>query len=133
MVDTIKFSEMMSGGDLSTDDKTPGLQGGVNVLFNNPAPNLAPGTTAERPAPAPEMYFRLRFNTTLESYEYYSPIYDWVQLEDSGDIANLIARLAAHTAGDGASMIGLEDQGTVSNKTVQDLAEMSFVTVNDDT
>lgn len=133
MVDTIKFSEMMSGGDLSTDDKTPGLRGGVNVLFNNPAPNLAPGTTAERPAPAPEMYFRLRFNTTLERYEYYSPLYGWVQLESSADIANLIARLAAHTAGDGASMIGLEDQGTVSNKTVQDLAEMSFVTVNDDT
>lgn len=86
MVDTIKFSEMMSGGDLSTDDKTPGLQGGVNVLFNNPAPNLAPGTTAERPAPGPEMYFRLRFNTTLESYEYYSPIYGWVQLEDSVDV-----------------------------------------------
>lgn len=88
MVDTIKFSEMQSGGDLSTNDKTPGLLNGDNVLFNNPAPNLAAGTTADRPAIAPAMYYRLRFNTELESFEYYAPTLGWTQLEDSEDGAN---------------------------------------------
>jgi hypothetical protein len=134
MTNTKKFSEFVDGGDIDNDNTTVGLEGGVNTKFNNPWTFLPSGATGERPAASPEIYYRLRLNTTLQSYEFYDPtLVDWVQLGDSGDIANLIARLAAHTAGDGASMIGLEDQGTVSNKTVQDLAESSFVTVNDDT
>ncbi len=75
---------MLDGGDLSTDKKTPGLDAGTNVLFNNPSPNLAPGTDSERPIPDPSMYNRLRYNYTLEAWEYYNSIIPaWVQLESS--------------------------------------------------
>lgn len=87
MVDTIKFSEFIDGGDLENNNTTVGLESGDNVRFNNPWTFLASGSTADRPAPAANMYYRLRFNTTLESYEYYSPVtLDWVQLEDSIDV-----------------------------------------------
>lgn len=102
MVDTIKFSAMTPGGDLNPDDKTPGLLSGSNVLFNNPWTFLAPGTTGDRPIPNPVMYYRLRFNTTLEVYEYYDPTIPlWVELSGSGTgtvnpgVANDIAFYAA--------------------------------------
>ena len=87
MVNTIKFSEMPDGGDIANNEKTPGLEGGANVLFNNPWTFLPSGTTAERPPITADMYFRLRFNTSLQSYEYYSSVSgDWVQLQDSIDV-----------------------------------------------
>ena len=102
MVDTIKFSEMTDGGDISNDDKVPGLLGGNNVLFNNPWTFLAPGPTGDRPIPAVAMYYRLRFNTTLEIYEYYDPTIPlWVELSGSGTgtvnpgVANDLAYYAA--------------------------------------
>lgn len=86
MVDTIKFSEFTDGGDLQNNDITVGLDGS-NAKFNNPWTFLRSGTTGDRPAPSADMYYRLRLNTTLESYEYYSPTtMDWVQLEDSIDV-----------------------------------------------
>tara|TARA_R110000868_G_C10972576_1_gene770483 strand:+ start:20087 stop:22735 length:2649 start_codon:yes stop_codon:yes gene_type:complete len=89
MVDTIKFSEFTNGGDLEPNQTTVGLEAGTNTRFNNPFPLLPPGSTADRPAIAANMYYRLRFNTTIESYEYYSPIaMDWIQLEDSGDLVD---------------------------------------------
>lgn len=125
---TKKFSEFIDGGDLEPDQKTAGIDSGSNALLNNVMPFLPTGTTAERPAITPSIYYRLRFNTTLESYEFYQPtIADWVQIEDSGDIADLLARLAAHTAGDGASMIGLENQSTIVDKTIQDMAEATYI------
>lgn len=89
MVDTIKFSEFDDGGDLEPNQTTVGLDNTntVNTRFSNPFPLLAPGSTGDRPAPDPNMYYRLRFNTTLQSYEYYSPVaLDWIQLEDSIDV-----------------------------------------------
>jgi len=84
MVNTIKFSEMTDGGDLANNDKTPGLDGGTNVLFNNPWTFLPPGTTAERPLPSPDINFRLRFNTEVQLYEYYdSGLAVWTQLQES--------------------------------------------------
>jgi hypothetical protein len=135
MVDTIKISEMTDGGDIKNDDITAGLRDGGNRKFNNPWLFLPPGTTAERPAPDAAMFFRQRWNTTLESYEYFNPEPSpdgiWVQIQDSDDIAFLIARLAAHTVGDGASMIGLEDQTGVVSKTVQDMADATFIAQTD--
>lgn len=85
MVDTIKFSQMTAGGDLSPGQKTPGLLNGSNVLFNNPWTFLSPGTTAERPTPNPDMYYRQRLNTTIQVYEYYDPnTLTWAQLSGSG-------------------------------------------------
>ncbi len=90
MVSTIKFSQMTDGGDIENNDRTPGLKSGGNVLFNNPWTFLPDGTTDDRPAPSSEMYWRIRFNLTIESYEYYSPVEDdWIQLEDSLDIQDL--------------------------------------------
>lgn len=103
MVDTIKFSEFASGGDLANNETTVGLDGGVNTRFNNPWTFLAPGTTGDRPIPAAAMYYRLRFNTTLEIYEYYDPTtLTWTQLSGSGTgtvnpgVANDIAFYAAN-------------------------------------
>lgn len=85
MVDTIKFSEMMSGGDLENNDKIPGLKNGSNVLFNNPWTFLPPGPTSSRPVIEPLMYNRLRFNTDTNVYEYYNPNTSmWVQLSSGG-------------------------------------------------
>ena len=102
MVETIKFSEMTSGGDLAPGNDTPGLLSGGNVLFNNPWTFLAPGSTGDRPVPAAAMYYRLRFNTTLEVYEYYDPTIPlWTQLSGTGTgtvnpgVANDIAFYAA--------------------------------------
>lgn len=129
MVETVKFSEFSDGGDLANDATTVGLSGGANVKFNNPWTFLAPGTTAERPAPAASMYFRLRLNTTLEEYEYYNnTIAAWVPIEDED---TLLALLASNTAGEGASLVGLEDQIGVTSKTAQDLANATIIAQTD--
>lgn len=85
VISTIKFSEFVDGGDLSNNKTTVGLDGGSNTRFNNPWTFLAPGPTGDRPPPSAGMYFRQRFNTTLEVYEYYDPtIPIWVELSGSG-------------------------------------------------
>ena len=133
MVLTKKFSEFNNGNDLENDDTTVGLRGGVNTKFDNPWVFLAPGTTAERPAPSDAIAYRLRFNEDLRAYEFYDNLNAaWVQFEKTSDLNELIARLAAHTAGDGASMIGLQDLGAVVDKTVQNLAQAVFVTSGDE-
>lgn len=103
MVDTIKFSEFINGGDLSNDVTTVGLGVGGNARFNNPWTYLPPGTTGDRPTPSEGMYFRQRFNTTLKVYEYYDQTtLTWAQLSGSGTgtvnpgVANDIAFYAAN-------------------------------------
>jgi hypothetical protein len=103
MVDTIKFSEFVNGGDLSNDVTTVGLDAGSNTRFNNPWTFLSPGTTGDRPVPAVGMYYRQRLNTTLEVYEYYDPTtLTWTQLSGSGTgtvnpgVANDLAFYAAN-------------------------------------
>jgi hypothetical protein len=84
MVNTIKFSQMTDGGNLANDEKTPGLLGGANVLFNNPWTFLPSGTTADRPTPSSLINYRLRFNTTDQLYEYYDAVLGaWTQLQES--------------------------------------------------
>ncbi len=70
-IQTIKFSEFTDGGDLNPADITVGLdQTGDNARFANPAPLLAPGTTAQRPAsPVNGM---VRYNTTILRVEGYA-------------------------------------------------------------
>ena len=81
MVLTKKFSEFTDGGNLSNDKVTVGLGTTGNAKYNNPWTFLPPGTTAQRPTPDASMYFRLRFNTSLELYEYYnSTTLAWVQI-----------------------------------------------------
>jgi hypothetical protein len=96
------------------------------ILSGTAGMGIPRGTTAQRVTPIG--YEGFRFNTDLNQMEYYDTILgDWTQLEDSGDFQNLIDRLAAHTAGDGASMIGLENQSGVTDKTVQDLANATLI------
>ena len=103
MVDTKKFSEFISGGDLENSDTTVGLKAGTNAQFNNPWTFLKPGTTGDRPMPSASTDYRLRFNTSLEVYEYYDPTtMTWAQLSGSGTgtvnpgVANDIAFYAAN-------------------------------------
>jgi hypothetical protein len=88
MVDTVltkKFSQFVDSGDLIPDEITVGINSGTNAQYNNPWTFLAPGTTGDRPTPAPVMYYRLRLNTTLKVYEYYDPIsMMWAELSGSG-------------------------------------------------
>lgn len=80
------------------------------------------GTTAQRVIPTPPSV-GLRINTDLDSLEFYVNG-AWTQIEDSGDFTDLLALLASHVAGEGASLIGLE---TPSTSTVQDFSEAGFI------
>lgn len=112
MVDTIKFSQMPSGGDLANNETTPGLQGGVNVLFNNPWTFLAPGTTAQRPAPSVAINYRLRLNTDTQIYEYYDAILgSWVQLSQSATFPGPFVTYTADAGLTGAQNLGLLANG----------------------
>jgi len=128
MVDTKKFSEFVDGGELANNDITVGLRNG-NTKFTNSLPMLPPGTTAERPAvPDANVNFRLRFNTTDYNYEFYnSSTAAWEALTTASAPSTILALLASHLAGEGASLIGLENQGTIVDKTVQDLANTSLI------
>lgn len=102
-IETIKFSQMTSGGDLPNNSQTPGLLSGANVLFNNPWTFLASGSTGDRPVPSSAVDGRLRFNTDTLTYEYYDTLTTmWVQLSGSGTgtvnpgTANSIAYYAAN-------------------------------------
>lgn len=131
-ISTITFSEFISGGDLKNSDTTVGIYNGQNAKFNNPWTFLTPGTTAQRPEPSAEMYYRLRFNTTDQLYEYYDQVTStWVILDDSGSIDQVLEMLASNSTGEGASLIGLEDQTGVTSKTVQDFANASLVAQTD--
>jgi len=132
MVDTIKFSEFIDGGDLEPNQITVGLDNTltINTRFTNAFPLLPPGPTSSRPAIAPSMYYRLRFNTSSLAYEYYEPLSaTWVELSSTGSILPL---LASHLPLEGASLIGLQDQAGVVSQTVQDLANSHLIATVDD-
>lgn len=124
MVQTLTISQMTSGGDFSLGMIAPTLLGGANVQANVQLQFSATGNTAQRPvSPATPT---IRYNTDFEEFEFWDGTL-WGQIGSSSDVAALIARLAANTAGNGASMIGLLNQGSVSGKTVQDLANADFI------
>lgn len=132
MVDTRKFSDFVDGGELANDDITVGLRSG-NTKFTNSLPMLPPGTTAERPTvPDAANNWRLRFNTTDGAYEYYNTLTSsWETVNTSGGGSTVLALLASHANGEGASLVGLEDQGTIVSKTVQDLANATLIAQTD--
>jgi hypothetical protein len=124
MVETIKISEMTSAGDFTLDQIAPVLSSGANRQALVQLQFSATGNTAQRPvSPATPT---IRYNTDFEEFEFWDGML-WEQIAGSSDVAVLIARLAAHTVGDGASMIGLQNQGAVSGKTVQDFANASLL------
>jgi len=124
MVETIKISEMTSAGDFTLDQIAPVLSSGANRQALVQLQFSATGNTAQRPvSPANPT---IRYNTDFDQFEFWDGTI-WQQIAGDADVSVLIARLAAHTIGDGASMIGLQDQGAVSGKTVQDLANASLL------
>lgn len=126
MVDTIKFSEFVNGGDLEPNQTTVGLEANVNTKFTNPFPLLPPGTTAERPPIAASMYYRLRFNTTLESYEYYSPtLTSWIQLTDSSP--SLTGPIVTYTAD--PSIPNAQDLGLLSTGLLKQSVSLNVSTL----
>lgn len=130
MVDTIKISEMTDAGNFKLGQVAPVLDAGLNAKTTVQLQFDETGTTAQRPvAPADPT---IRYNTDFQQFEYWNGAV-WGQLGSDNDVAALIARLAAHTMGDGASMIGLLDQGAVLNKTVQDFADADFLVKTDTT
>ena len=115
---------MTSGGDFSLGMIAPTLLAGVNVQANVQLQFEATGNTATRPvSPATPT---IRYNTDFSQFEFWDGAV-WDQLGGSSDVAALIARLAANTVGNGASMIGLLNQGAVSGQTVQNLANSDFI------
>lgn len=134
MVDTIKFSEFTNAGDLEPNQTTVGLEANANARFSNPFPLLPPGTTAERPAIAASMYYRLRFNTTLEAYEYYSPtLTDWVQLQDSApSTIGPFVTYTADTSVPNAQNIGLLTDGILKQTVVAGVSTLAIAVPNVD-
>lgn len=128
MVSTIKISDMASDGDFSLGQTAPVLRNGVNKKSSVQLQFSKTGDTSQRPASPDDP--TIRYNTDFGQFEFWNGL-AWIQLSGSGDVSLLIARLAAHTVGDGASMIGLLDQSGVTSKTAQDLANASFIVKDD--
>lgn len=126
MVDTIKFSQMTSGGDIENNDSTPGLKSGGNVLFNNPWTFLPPGTTAQRPAPSSAINYRLRFNTDNQIYEYYDATTAmWTQLQES---AFTVGPFVTYTAD--ASLPDAQNLGLLANGILKQTITTGIATLN---
>ena len=109
MVDTRKFSEFLSKTSVDKNEQTVGLDStGKNAIYNNPMPFLPPGATADRPVPSADMEYRLRFNTDDLAYEFYNANTAACDtLDASGGASVILALLASHVMGEGASLVGL--------------------------
>lgn len=115
-------------GTLNQIDVLNGTGIGGNPTFSITSNPLIPGTagmgipqgtTAQRVTPVSGI--GLRYNTTTGFIEYWTGS-AWSNLDDTSAI---LALLASHTAGEGASLIGLESAGTV-----QDFTELEFYVAN---
>lgn len=125
MVLTKKFSEFVNVTPATITDaneKMVGLENGVNMQSTR----YFTWTSTTRPATPFNGLFGL--NTTLQQYEWYdADIPAWVQFADT----NIFNILASHAPGEGAALIGLQDQSHVTSKFVQDLANANFIAQTD--
>ncbi len=94
------------------------------VLPGTAGMGIPQGTTGQRVTPISGI--GLRYNTTLQSIEFWDGV-TWTQVSDDTDLA----LLASHLPGEGASLIGLQDQSGVTSKTVQDLANAGLIAKTD--
>lgn len=122
MVNTKKFSEFDAADINDSTTQDVGLSSGVNTREKK----FYTWTTAGRPATP--FNGLLGLNTDTQTYEFWDSLAAmWVQMADT----NVLAILASHAAGQGASLIGLQNQSNVNNKFVQDLANATFIAQTD--
>lgn len=119
-----KFSEFIDGGDLPNDANLVGYGVGGNIRYVDPWSFLRPGATGDRPTPDPAIIGRFRYNTQTTYYEYWDGT-DWAVINTANNIFGI---LASHLPGEGASLIGLQNQTGVTDKTLQDAMNASIVT-----
>jgi hypothetical protein len=118
---------MKDGGDIANSNKTPGLLGGGNVLFNNPWTFLPSGTTAGRPAPSIATNYRLRFNTDDKLYEYYDAISaEWVQIQNNDFNAGPFVTYTADTDLPGAQNLGILANGILKQTITTGVATLNI-------
>ena len=128
MVSTKKFSEFVDGGTFATGNIAVGLEGGSNTFWDVATQFVAPFTTATRPSTPDNP--TIGYNTSTNAWDYWDGT-SWETIATASSVTDVLTLLASHTAGEGASLIGLEDQGSVSNKTVQDLSEATIIAQTD--
>ena len=122
MVNTVKFSQFVTAPLTNANNEVVGLESGVNVQ----SVRFLSWTTAGRPATP--FNGLLGINTSFQEYEYWDAVSSmWVQLAGT----NILPLLASHAVGEGASLVGLQNQSHVTNKTVQDLANATFIAQTD--
>src|SRR4029078_13093418 len=122
MVNTVKFSDFDIANIDDASTQTVGLSSGVNTR----EPRIYLWTTATRPTSP--FNGLLGLNTDLQQWEWWDSMASaWVQLADT----NVLTLLASHAAGQGASLIGLQDQSNVTSKFVQDLSNATFIAQTD--
>lgn len=126
---TLLTTTMTGTADQITITNGTGLTGIINAaIATNPimpgtaGMGIPQGTSAQRIVPVSGI--GLRFNTDIQMVEYWNGS-AWVTITDD---TTLLALLASHAVNEGASLIGLQNQSNVSNKTVQDLANEVFLT-----
>lgn len=120
MTNTIKFSQFVTASLNQQSATVVGVENGVNYKSQR----FLVWTIATRPATP--FNGLLGFNTDLQQYEYWDAVaLAWIQLSIEG--IDILSLLASHLPGEGASLVGLQNQPNVINKTLQDLANASFV------
>lgn len=128
MVSTVKFSQFANAGTTVSGDVVVGLNSGVNSYFTSPPQFVVNFTNATQPSsPTSGM---IGYNTDISAYQYYNGT-SWLTVENTSDLLAFIARLAANTVGNGASLVGLQNQSGVSSKTVQNLADSQLIASTD--
>src|SRR5678815_1530259 len=103
MTNTIKFSQFATAQLNQQSATVVGVENTVNVKSQR----FLTWTIAMRPA-AP-FNGLLGFNTDLQQYEYWDSLAaTWIQLSIEG--IDILSLLASHLAGEGASLVGLQNQ-----------------------
>lgn len=128
-INTIKFSQFSSGGDLSNGATTVGLASGSNAQFNNPWTFLPSGTTSQRPAPSSVINYRLRFNTDDQLYEYYDAVAGmWTQLQENSFLTGPYITYTADSNLPNAQNLSLLTNGLLKQTIASDIATLAIAT-----
>lgn len=114
-VNTLKFSQFASGGNIVPGSIPVGLNNQLNAKFSVPWAFLPPGSTAQRPPITPSIYYLMRLNTDTQLYEYYNPVsFLWIQVSASTPPTTFVWNFITGTS---ASMV--TNNGYIVNNSAQ--------------